>query len=242
MSLGVDNLPDFSKGEELGSPSTSAFQPLFGEPVETQTWTEDAPMSEADSCDDLAALVSELGQLPVEPVEAEAASPVDVSPEPEVEEVEPVPSVSQEEHDAAIEALRQEHAQEIERLQAEHKGQVLQHLENMQHGIVDDLANRIELELATSLAPLFQKDVARNSLEQLVAEVKRLIQSEAVERIQLSGPSTLATAASMALAGSSLKIDVETTDTPDLLVHLNNKILSTSIGDWSRQVEEALGK
>lgn len=242
MSPGVDNLPDFSKGEELGSSSSSSFQPLFGAPVETHTWTEDAPMPEADSCDDLATLVSELGQLPVESVEAETEDLVGRIAESQVEEVESEPSVSQENHDAAIEALRQEHAQEIERLQAEHKDQVLQHLESMQKGLVDELANRIELELATSLAPLFQKDVARNSLEQLVAEVKRLIQSEAVERIQISGPSTLATATSMALAGSNLKIDVETTDAPDLLVHLNHKILSTGIGDWSRKIEEALGR
>lgn len=241
MAPGVNKLPDFSKGEELSSRSQSMFQPLFGGPTEPQQWIEEQPVDHDDSCSELEALVSELDQLPVEVVEECAAASDDVDAQTEVEEPVLSPAVSQEEHDAAIEALRREHADEIERLKAEHRDQVLQHLESLNHGLVEDVANRVEQELAISLSPLFQKDVARRSLEQFVAEVKRLVQTESIERIQLSGPDVLATAASMALVGSGFKIDVETTDSPDLMVHLNNKILSTSIGDWSRKLEEALG-
>ena len=241
MAPGVDNLPDFSKGEEIGSRASSHFQPLFGNPAEPQEWKQEDPAENEASYDELEALVSELDQLPVEVVENEAESHEDPALAGETEEVLVTTNVAQEEHEAALEALRLEHAQEIERLQTEHKEQILQHLENLQSGIVEDLANRIELELATSLSPMFQKDVARSNLEQLIAEIKRLVQTEAVERIQLSGPDILVTGVSMALAGSNLKIDVEKTDAPDLLVHLNQKILSTSIGDWSRKVEEALG-
>ena len=232
-----------AQGECTDRPTVLAPKlPRFANRIDkSPTWMDEPQETSDEVCSELEALVSELDQLPVEPAENDVDEHGDAELNAEPEVVENIPSVSQEDHDAAIEALRQEHAQEIERLQHEHKDQVLQHLESLQNGLVEDVANRIEIELATTLAPLFQKDVARSSLEQLIAEIKRLIQSEAVERIQLSGPDTLVTAASMALAGANLKIDVETTDSPDLLVHLNHKILSTSIGDWSRKIEEALG-
>ena len=241
MAPGFDNLPDFSKGEELSSRPNSAFQPLFGEPVEQPHWNDEPVVEHDDSYDELEALVSELDQLPTETIEVEA----EVGEEPEIAPEDDAdigpPTVLQEEHDAAIEALRQEHADEIARLKSEHNEQVLQNLEGLHQNLVEGLAERIEMELATSLLPMFQKDVARANMEQLIAEIRQFVQSEAVDRIQLSGPDILATAASMALAGSNLKIDVETTESPDLLVHLNDKILSTSIGDWTRKVEEALG-
>lgn len=241
MAPGVDKLPDFSKGEELSSGSSSLFQPLFGEPVEQQGWLEDSVGTDEDTCSDLEALVSELDQLPTEVIDSEAEVCVDTELLPESDVVVPPASVLQEEHDAAIDKLRQEHADEIARIKSEHKDQILQHLETLHLGLVEGVADRIEMELTTALLPMFQKDIARTNLEQLIAEIRQLIQSESIERIQLCGPDVLTTAVSMALVGSDLKIDVETKESSDLLVHLNDKILSTSIGDWTRKVEEALG-
>ncbi|MCJ8308772.1 MAG: hypothetical protein HRU27_08020 [Rhizobiaceae bacterium] len=241
MTSGFDNLPDFSKGEDLGSSSPNLFQPLFEKPVEQQLWEEEAALDFDDTSCELEALVLEPDQLPNVDIDGQ----VEVSEELEIcsEEFADVapPTVLQEEHDAAIEALRREHADEIARLKAEHNEQVLQKMEGLHQGVVEGVADRIEMELANLLLPLFKKDVARSNMEQLIAEIRQLVKSEAVDRIQLSGPDILTTAASMALAGSNLKIDVETTGSTDLLVHLNEKILSTSIGDWTRKVEEALG-
>ncbi|MEP0944757.1 MAG: hypothetical protein ABJH63_17605 [Rhizobiaceae bacterium] len=262
MAAGVSKLPDFSKGEETGFKAPSEFQPLFGPSVDPHAWSDEPPADNDDGCDDLAALMSELNQLPVDPAgnddgsgsdqEGEIDDPNALTPDYHADQIEQsnqldqpgvaeLPSVSQEDHDDAIEALRQAHAEELERVQNEHNQQVLQQLDTLQHGLMDDVAAHIEQQLATSLAPLFKTDIARTSLDQLLTEIRRIVQTEAVEKINLTGPDPLVKAASLALAGGSQKIEVEPSENADLVVHLNQKILSTCIEDWSRKVEEALG-
>ena len=256
MAPGVNKLPDFSKGEEVNHRPPSEFQPLFGQASDQQIWIDEPPAANDDSVDDLAAMVSQLGQLPVEPIEeasrdlagfeaggietadASMSSSPPPSPPPPVAQ----DGVSAEAHEAAIEALQQQHAQELERVHGEHNEQVMQHLEAVQNGLMVGVADQIERHLAEALTPLFQNDISRTSLDQLLTEIKRIVQNEAVERISLSGPEALVSAASKALAGSAVAIDVEPSDSPDLVVHLNQKILSTGIEDWVRKIEEALGE
>ena len=254
MSAGFSKLPDFSKGEDVEQRSPAQFQPLFGPAIASEIVLEDPAQDTNETCDDLAALVSELERLPTQNLEEadDDGAPAGFGEELSFDQAE-APEVLEEnnsaalealksEHEAALEALKLQHQQELERLQFEHASQVTQQLEAVQYGLVEKLADQLDSLLAASLAPLFQKEVAHSSLEQLLGEIRRIIQTEAVERITLKGPQPLVDAALKALGGGVLKIEVEPSETPDLVVHLNEKILSTCIEDWSRKVDEALGE
>ena len=86
-----------------------------------------------------------------------------------------------------------------------------------------------------------QERLSSASIEQLVNEITQSIKCDNIERIRLCGPETLTTAVSKALLGRQMsQIEVEQQETEDVVVHLDDQILSTRIADWARKIEQAL--
>ena len=67
-----------------------------------------------------------------------------------------------------------------------------------------------------------------------------MIREQTVERICLKGPDALVATVSKALIGGDFHIDVEPAETTDLLVQVNDQVLSTKISDWLRRIENEL--
>jgi len=224
---GLSHLPDFSKGEGAKHSQGQAFEPLFGQPAEQQIWVDQSNIEPPDSGDELAQLASELDQLQA----------VTVS-----DEVEDTPVVEPEQiDDRRLQELQEQHALELEQLASRHNEEVLQQLEQLQNGLVEQVTDRLELILAQSLQQLLSERLTNASIDQLVGEVLQSVKRDGIDRIKLSGPQYLVTAVSKALAGREMcHIDVEENDATDMVVHLDEQILSTRIADWTRKIEKAL--
>ncbi|MEP1206288.1 MAG: hypothetical protein ABJM29_17035 [Rhizobiaceae bacterium] len=262
---GFTHLPDFSRGESSRPPRGRDFEPLFGESNEDQIWVDETKIQPAattadtaaaaaadttsaelvqssamdDPLDDLAQLASELDQLQsVEPAQIIEAEPTQQTQS--TQPTQPAPSDAQVDADE-LQQLRDQHAEELQRLSALHNEEVLQQLQNLQSGLVEQVGDRLELILAQSLQQLLQDRLAGESIDQLVGEIVKNIRRDGIDRIKLSGPEALTTAVTEALADhGDCQIDVQQCDSTDIVVQLNEQILSTRISDWTRKIEKAL--
>ena len=236
MTRSLDKLPDFSKGESFATRQHPEFEPLFCQPVGEQIRIEESLIEPSMADTELGQLMSELDQLGCD-VE-EAAQVAEVVPAEET--LPPVEGVSEAEHQAALQELQDQHAAEMEALRDQHASNVVEQLERMQQQMIDAAASQVEAALAEALQTLFQNQITHNNIEQLVTEVQGLIARDSVDRIKLVGPDQLIAPVSQALIGGDYHIDVEPADTSDIVVQLNDQILSTRIGDWVRRLEKVL--
>ncbi len=225
---GFSHLPDFSKGEDHIRPRGQEFKPLFGQPADQQIWVDQSDIQPVNEDDDLARLASELDQLQGGPaLQEEVSEPAIVLVEDQVD---------------GLDDLRVQHAAELEQMEAAHNNEIMSQLQDLQSGLIDQVADKLEFMLVQSLEQLLQQRLSSASIEQLVSDIKHAIKTEAIDRIKLSGPANLTNAVSTALAGGTCQIDVEQSDSTDLVVRLNEQILSTRIGDWAKKIDKALNR
>ena len=223
------NLPDFSKGETFVDISYPSFEPLFpkySQSAEFALPDADNGLTGRDELAGLSSAVAELGGMEESPT-----NPVKVQEESG-------PSLA--EHESILSDLAKHHSDEIDELKSKHQLEVLRQLDELQPKAIEAVANRIETTLVSVLSNLFQERLNEISIEKLAKKIHAVVQKSAIDRLQVSGPPSLTSELVAALPHGGLPIEVEDSDSVDLTISFNDKNISTNIGDWMKQLEEAL--
>jgi hypothetical protein len=146
--------------------------------------------------------------------------------------------------EATLSALREAHARElVAAREAWVSGEADKLARQLATGL-EDLELRLADATARVLAPHLRAKVARRAIDDLHAELSRLLADGAEVSVTISGPEDLLEALrgriADQLAGKAASISYRTSDQPEVHIVARQTVLETRLGAWAAKIEEAL--
>jgi len=224
-------LPDLSSGE-VPEQSPHEFQPLFDNrhPVDEfaglfeEDRREKSPPEPATP--DPLAQFSDFAEAtaPNQSRDFEAAKPA---------------TIDLAEHEAIIEDLNKHHADMIEEVKQSQVADLVEKADGLRSSLLSELSQSLEESVGRALAPLAQRLLQQEALDQLVSELSDIIKAGAVEQLSLHGPRTMIEDLAAKFEGLHVSL-VACEQGYDLTAQVNHAAVATKLDDWSERLSELL--
>ncbi len=143
-------------------------------------------------------------------------------------------------HEDLIRELKVQHQKENKELAETNKNDLASQIENAFASGFEYVHEEITKKLSVVLSKISQDKLSKTSVESLLSEVKNMLTSRNLESLKLCGPENLVEAAEQAFQSFSIQVDSSITDTLDLVIVLDEQIISTCIATWAGRLERAL--
>lgn len=143
-------------------------------------------------------------------------------------------------HAAELEAEAQRYAAQLAALRAEMEAITAKSIPQAVAARSGDIAEAIAGDVADVLAPLLEQAVRARVLEQLVSEIRSVLELDNSGHIKVSGPEGLVTALCDILGGDAERISVNHVEQFDIEVEVDRTRLATRLSEWSNTLKESL--
>jgi hypothetical protein len=144
------------------------------------------------------------------------------------------------EYERRLQELEESHQAALAQLEQTYATGMLQRVTAQLEEMGGKLAQETGDQLARLLAPLLRDHARKASMAALTRDLQRILSSNDVTKLRMSGPQLLIKKVQESLGESASRIDMLETDTIDVTVEIDGEILATKLSGWAATLNEVV--
>jgi hypothetical protein len=205
---------------------------LEWEPFEPEVWPQElfAPL-ERDSAGDRL-------ECPQPGSDNTSSAPIEVTQAVCVQEDHQSNGIAR--YERQLQELQESHQAALAQLEQTYVAEMLQRLTAQLQEMSGKLAQETGDQLARLLAPLLSDHARKASMAALTRDLQRLLSSNDVTRLRMTGPQLLIKQVQENLGEGASRIDMLETDGVDVTVETDGEILATKLSGWAAILKEVV--